>query len=59
MAGVIASIPYRIGALVSSTTASPLTILSKIDSVFTYFSLSETQLLRWLEIGIHGYLRSG
>jgi membrane fusion protein (multidrug efflux system) len=39
------SIPYRIGDLVSSTTASPLTTISKIDQVYAYFSLSEKQLL--------------
>lgn len=44
-AGIIASIPYKIGALVSSTTASPLTTLSNIGNVYAYFSLDEKQLL--------------
>jgi membrane fusion protein, multidrug efflux system len=43
--GIIGSIPYKIGALVSSTTSSPLTILSNISSVFAYFSWNEKQLL--------------
>lgn len=43
--GVIGSIPYKIGALVSSTTASPLTTLSNIGNVYAYFSLNEKQLL--------------
>lgn len=47
--GVIGDIPYKIGALVSSTTANPLTILSNIGNVFAYFSLNEKQLLSFSE----------
>ena len=43
--GIISSIPYKIGALVSSTTSSPLTTVSKTANVFAYFSLNEKQLL--------------
>lgn len=43
--GVMGSIPYKIGDLISSTTSSPLTSLSRIDQVFAYFALSEKQLL--------------
>jgi membrane fusion protein (multidrug efflux system) len=43
--GVIGLIPYRIGALVSSSSTSPLTTLSTASFVDAYFSLSETQLL--------------
>jgi len=43
--GIIGSIPYKIGALVSSTTSSPLTILSDISNVYAYFSWDEKQLL--------------
>lgn len=42
--GIIGSIPYKIGALVSSTTNS-LTTLSNIGNVFAYFSLNEKELL--------------
>jgi len=45
--GVIGLIPYKIGALVSSTSTSPLTTLSTANSVYAYFSLSETQLLNF------------
>ena len=45
--GVIGLIPYKIGALVSSASASPLTTLSTANSVYAYFSLSETQLLNF------------
>jgi membrane fusion protein, multidrug efflux system len=43
--GIMGPIPYKIGDLVSSTTSSPLTSLSRIDQVFAYFALSEKQLL--------------
>jgi len=43
--GVIGGVNYKIGALVSSTSALPLTTLSNIDTVLAYFSISEKQLL--------------
>lgn len=43
--GVMGSIPYKIGDLISSTTSSSLTSLSRIDQVYAYFALSEKQLL--------------
>ncbi|WP_118976230.1 efflux RND transporter periplasmic adaptor subunit [Taibaiella koreensis] len=43
--GVIGLIPYKIGALVNSTTTNPLTTLSNTGNVFAYFSLNEKQLL--------------
>jgi len=45
--GAIGLIPYKIGALVSSSSTSPLTTLSTANSVYAYFSLSETQLLNF------------
>jgi len=45
--GVMGSIPYKIGDLISSTTSSPLTSLSRIDQVYAYFALSEKQLLNF------------
>ena len=45
--GAIGLIPYKIGALVSSNSSSPLTTLSTANSVYAYFSLSETQLLNF------------
>lgn len=44
--GVIGLIPYKVGALVSSTSVNPLTTLSNIDKVFAYYSLNEKQLLQ-------------
>jgi len=46
--GTIGLIPYKIGALVSSTTTDPLTTLSDVSNVFAYFSLGEKQLLDFL-----------
>jgi membrane fusion protein (multidrug efflux system) len=46
--GIIGSIPYKIGALVSTSTTNPLTTLSNIDSVLAYFSWNEKQLLNFL-----------
>ncbi|WP_250255153.1 efflux RND transporter periplasmic adaptor subunit [Chryseobacterium sp. Marseille-Q3244] len=46
--GTIGLIPYKIGALVSSTTADPLTTLSNTSNIFAYFSLSEKQLLSFM-----------
>ena len=43
--GVMGPIPYKIGDLISSTTSSPLAVLSRIDQVYAYFALSEKQLL--------------
>jgi membrane fusion protein (multidrug efflux system) len=43
--GVMGSIPYKIGDLISSTTSTPLASLSRIDQVYAYFALTEKQLL--------------
>lgn len=43
--GVIGLIPYKIGALVSSNSAEPLTTVSDIDVIYAYFSFNEKQLL--------------
>ena len=45
--GVVGSIPYRLGSLVSSTTQMPLTTVSNISNVYAYFSLNEKQLLNF------------
>ncbi|MBL4674841.1 MAG: efflux RND transporter periplasmic adaptor subunit [Mucilaginibacter sp.] len=43
--GVVGAIPYKLGSLVSSTTAQPLTTVSNIGKIYAYFSLNEKQLL--------------
>jgi membrane fusion protein (multidrug efflux system) len=43
--GVMGSFPYRIGSLVNSTIAKPLTVISNISDIYAYFSMSERELL--------------
>ncbi len=45
--GVIGSLPYKIGSLVSSNTAMPLTTVSNIDHIYAYFSINEKQALQF------------
>lgn len=45
--GVIGTIPYRIGSLVTPIT-NPLTTVSAISRVYAYFSVNETQLLDFI-----------
>jgi membrane fusion protein, multidrug efflux system len=47
--GIIGTIPYKVGALVSSSSSEALTKLSDISNVFAYFSWNEKQLLDLLE----------
>lgn len=44
-AGVVGTIPYRVGSLVSSATTEPLTTVSNISEMYAYFSMTEKQLL--------------
>jgi membrane fusion protein, multidrug efflux system len=43
--GVIGSIPYKIGSLVNSNTAEPLTTVSNTGNIYAYFSINEKQAL--------------
>ncbi|MFR9620755.1 MAG: efflux RND transporter periplasmic adaptor subunit [Rikenellaceae bacterium] len=43
--GVASMIPYRVGALVSSSISDPLVSVAKNDNMYAYFSMSESQLL--------------
>ena len=43
--GVVGTLPYRVGALVSSAMAAPLTTVSDNSSMYVYFSMTENQLL--------------
>ncbi|RUA15276.1 MAG: efflux RND transporter periplasmic adaptor subunit, partial [Flavobacteriia bacterium] len=44
--GYIGGIPYKVGALVSSTMAQPLTVVSDISGIRAYFSMNEKELLQ-------------
>lgn len=43
--GVVGDLPYRVGALVSSSSAEPLTTISNISTMQVYFSMTEKDLL--------------
>lgn len=43
--GVVGTLPYKIGALVSPTMTLPLTTVSDNSEMFIYFSMNENQLL--------------
>lgn len=43
--GVVGVIPYRVGSLVSASSAQPLTTVSSINEMYVYFSMTEKQLL--------------
>lgn len=43
--GVIGTIPYRVGSLVSPSITSPMTTVSEISEMYVYFSMTEKQLL--------------
>ena len=43
--GVVGTIPYKIGSLVSSNTEQPLTTVSNIGNIYAYFSINEKQAL--------------
>ena len=43
--GIVGTLPYRQGALVSSNMAQPLTTVSDNTQMYVYFSISEAQLL--------------
>ena len=45
LSGIVGSIPYRVGSLVSSAMATPLTTVSDNSEMYVYFSMTENQLL--------------
>lgn len=45
VAGVIGSLPYKLGSLVTGTTAEPLTTVYNTSTIYAYFAMNEKQLL--------------
>ena len=43
--GVIGSLPFKLGSLVTSTTTDPLTTVYNTATVYAYFAMNEKQLL--------------
>jgi membrane fusion protein (multidrug efflux system) len=51
--GTIGNFPYRVGSLVSSSTAEPLTTVSNTAKMYAYFSINEKEFLA-LTKGLEG-----
>lgn len=47
--GVASMIPYRVGALVSSSISQPLVTVSDDSRIYAYFSMAENQMLDLIE----------
>lgn len=47
--GYIGRVPFKTGSLVDPTNPEALTVLSEISNVFVYFSMSESEFLRFKE----------
>lgn len=45
--GMIGTLPYKIGSLVSSNTAMPLTTVSNVGNIYAYFSINEKDVLEF------------
>ncbi len=56
--GVVGSLPFKVGALVSSASAEPLTTVSDINTMEVYFSVTEKDMLTMTknEGGVSGAL---
>jgi membrane fusion protein (multidrug efflux system) len=51
--GVIGSLPYKLGSLVTGTTTEPLTTVYNTANVYAYFSMNEKQLLAFSRDSTH------
>jgi membrane fusion protein (multidrug efflux system) len=47
--GIVGTIPFKIGSLVSSNTAEPLTTVSNVGNIYAYFSINEKQVLQFAQ----------
>ncbi len=58
--GVVGDLPYKVGALVSSSSAEPLTTVADISTMQVYFSMTEKDLLEMSKdsSGLHGAISS-
>ena len=44
-AGVVGSLPFKVGALVSASSVEPLTTVSNISTIEVFFSMAESEIL--------------
>lgn len=49
--GIVGTISYRVGSLVSPTVATPLTTVADISEMYAYFSMTERELLSQIREG--------
>lgn len=49
--GVVGTFPFRVGSLVSPTSATPLTTVSDISEIYVYFSMNEKLMLNLIRQG--------
>jgi membrane fusion protein, multidrug efflux system len=47
VSGIVGTIPYKIGSLISANTAQPLTTVSNVGNIYAYFSVNEKQSLEF------------
>lgn len=47
--GVVGTLPYREGTLVSASMSTPLTTVSDNSEMYVYFSITENRLRSWLQ----------
>jgi membrane fusion protein (multidrug efflux system) len=55
--GIIGLIPYKEGALVSSNSIEPLTVISDISSIHAYLSMNEKQFFDFMQQGTKGNIK--
>ncbi len=56
--GVVGEIPFRVGSLVSPSSATPLTSVSDNSEMYVYFSMTERQILELIgQYGANDYLK--
>ncbi|MDO4159746.1 MAG: efflux RND transporter periplasmic adaptor subunit [Prevotellaceae bacterium] len=57
--GVVGDLPYKVGALVSSSSTEPLTTVSNINTMQVYFSMTEKDLLEMTRTagGLHAAIQ--
>ncbi|AFM05796.1 RND family efflux transporter, MFP subunit [Bernardetia litoralis DSM 6794] len=48
VSGFVGTLPYKLGSLVNSSTADPLTTISNIKKVYAYFSINEKTHLEFV-----------
>lgn len=56
--GVVGEIPFRVGSLVSPSSATPLTTVSDNSEMYVYFSMTERQILELVaQYGAENFLQ--